>query len=150
LGSFGGLPALDQLMEDTLTALRDAGAVLVDPVDIVTVPRLGAPEFEVLLYEFKDGINRYLAGRGATTKSHTLAELIEFNRANAAREMQWFGQETFEKAQAKGPLTEPTYRRALADCRRLARRKASMRRSGDTVSMPLSVPRAAPRGPPTW
>ena len=118
---FGGLPALDQLMEDTLTALHDAGAVLVDPVDIVTVPKLGAPEGVVLHYEFKDGINRYLAGRGDTTKYHTLAELIEFNTANAAREMQWFGQETFEKAQAKGPLTEATYRRALADCRRLAR-----------------------------
>ncbi len=118
---FGGLPALDQLMEDSLTALRDGGAVLVDPVDIVTVPKLGAPEFEVLLYEFKDGINRYLAGRGASTKYHTLTELIEFNRANAAKEMPWFGQETFELAEKKGPLTEPAYHRARADCRRLAR-----------------------------
>ena len=118
---FGGLPALDQLMEDSLTALRDAGAVLVDPVDIVTVPRLGAPEFEVLLYEFRDGINRYLAGRGPTTKYRTLAELIAFNRANAAKEMPWFGQETFEKAEAKGPLSDAAYRRALADCRRLSR-----------------------------
>ena len=103
---FGGLPALDQLMEDSLTALRDAGAVLVDPVDIITAPKLGAPEFEVLLYEFKDGINRYLAARGATTKYHTLAELIEFNRANAAKEMPWFGQETFELAEKKGPLSD--------------------------------------------
>jgi amidase len=75
----------------------------------------------VLLYEFKDGINRYLAGRGATTKYHTLAELIEFNQASAAKEMRWFGQETFELAETKGPLTETAYRRALADCRRLAR-----------------------------
>jgi amidase len=118
---FGGLPALDQLMEDSLTALRDAGAVIVDPVEIVTVPKLGAPEFEVLLYEFKDGLNRYLAGRGDSTKYHTLAELIEFNKANAAKEMPWFGQETFELAQKKGPLTEAAYRRALAECRRLAR-----------------------------
>ena len=118
---FGSLPALDQLMEDSLTALRDSGAVLVDPVDISTVPRLGAPEFEVLLYEFKDGINRYLAGRGDTTKYHTLAELIEFNRANAAKEMPWFGQETFELAEKKGPLADSAYRRVLADCHRLAR-----------------------------
>ena len=118
---FGGLPALDQLMEDSLIALRDAGAVLVDPVDIVTAPKMGAPEGVVLHYEFKDGINRYLAARGTTTKYHTLAELIEFNKANAAKEMPWFGQETFEKAETMGPLTSPAYRQALADCRRLSR-----------------------------
>ena len=143
---FGGLPALDQRMEDTLTALRDAGAVLVDPVDIVTVPRLGAPEFEVLLYEFKDGINRYLAGRGSTTKYHTLAELIQFNQANATQEMRWFGQETFELAERKGPLSEPTYRRALADCRRLSRAEgidATLRRHRVAALV-------CPTGGPAW
>jgi len=141
---FGGLPALDQLMEAALAVLRDAGAVLVDPVDIVTVPRLGAPEFEVLLYEFKDGINRYLTGRGATTKYRTLADLIAFNTANADREMPWFGQETFELAEKKGPLSEPGYRRALADCRRLARAEgmdATLRRHRlDAIVCPTGGP----------
>ncbi len=118
---FGELAALDTVMEDALAALRDAGAVLVDPVDIVTVPLMGMPEFAVLLYEFKDGINRYLAGRGETTRYRTLSDLIEFNRANAAKEMPWFGQETFELAEKKGPLSEPAYRRARSECRRLAR-----------------------------
>ena len=115
-----------------------------DPVDIVTVPRLGAPEFEVLLYEFKDGINRYLAGRGATTKYRTLAELIEFNNANADREMPWFGQETFELAEKKGPLSEPAYRRALADCRRPSRAEgmdATLRRHRlDAIVCPTGGP----------
>jgi len=141
---FGSLPALDQLMEASLAVLRDAGAVLVDPVDIVTVPRLGAPEFEVLLYEFKDGINRYLTGRGATTKYRTLADLIAFNTANADREMPWFGQETFELAEKKGPLSEPGYRRALADCRRLARAEgmdATLRRHRlDAIVCPTGGP----------
>lgn len=141
---FGGLPALDELMEDSLVALRDAGATLVDPVDIVTAPKLGAPEGEVLHYEFKDGINRYLAARGATTKYHTLAELIEFNRANAATEMPWFGQETFEKAQAMGPLSTPAYRQALADCRRLSRAEgidATLRRYRiDAIVCPTGGP----------
>jgi amidase len=95
--------------------------VIVDPADVPTVSQTDDAETEVLLYEFKDGINAYLSARGATTRMKTLQDLIAFNTANASREMPWFGQEQFEKAQAKGPLTDAAYRAALATCRRLSR-----------------------------
>ena len=75
-------------------------------------------EFEVLLYEFKDGLNTYLKASGSPHAS--LEALIAWNSANAAKAMPFFGQEIFEQAQKKGPLTEAAYRAALEKSRRLA------------------------------
>ncbi|MGH9883698.1 MAG: amidase, partial [Pyrinomonadaceae bacterium] len=66
----------------------------------------------VLLYEFKSDLNGYLAGR-PTAQIHSLKELIEFNEKNRAKEMPYFGQDLFVKAQAKGPLTDKKYLAAL-------------------------------------
>jgi amidase len=52
---------------------------------------------------------------------HSLAELIEFNEKHRERVMPYFGQELIEQAEAKGPLTEEKYLKALAECRRLSR-----------------------------
>ena len=65
-------------------------------------------ELEVLLYEFKAGINAYLAGTASNVKPRTLAELIAFNEQHKDREMPSFGQELFVQAEAKGPLTTRT------------------------------------------
>ena len=113
-------PDVDAAFERAITALRAAGATLVD-ADVPTVGKTDEAETDVLLYEFKDGINRYLASRGSTTRMKSLEDLIAFNRANASRELPWFGQEQFEKAQQKGPLTDARYREALETCRRLSR-----------------------------
>ena len=82
------------------------------------VQRLEGAEYEVLLYEFKDGLNTYLRASGSPHTS--LEALIAWNTANASKAMPFFGQEIFEQAQKKGPLTEPAYRTALAKARRLA------------------------------
>jgi amidase len=58
---------------------------------------------------------------GPSAPVHSLAEIIDFNERNKAREMPWFGQELFLKAQAKGPLTDQSYLDALARNRRLCR-----------------------------
>ncbi len=114
-------PLVDAAFEQAIVALRAAGAVIVDPADVPTVNRTDDPELEVLLYEFKDGLNAYLASRGATSRMKTLADIIDFNTSNASREMPWFGQEQLERAQAKGSLADAAYRDALAACRRLSR-----------------------------
>jgi amidase len=111
----------ETVFQEALAALKSAGAVLVDPVDMADPAPMGRAEWEVLAYEFKAGVNRYLATLGPRVTSRTLADLIAFNRANAAREMPHFAQETFELAEKKGPLTDPTYRSLLATCRRLSR-----------------------------
>ena len=80
----------------------------------VEFPKLrdfGDAEYEVLLYEFKADLNKYLAGRGSKYK--TLKDLIEFNEKNADKEMPYFGQEIFIQAEAKGDLNDRAYRIAL-------------------------------------
>jgi amidase len=105
--------------EAALEEMKRCGATLVDFND--DIGRGGAGEWEVLQYEFKDGINVYLAGLGPGVRVRTLADVIEFNERNKDREMPFFGQETFLKAQAKGPLTDQAYLDGVARCRRLSR-----------------------------
>jgi amidase len=116
---FGYSPPADRLVEAAIEAMKAQGAVIVDPVEIPNLAKLDACEMEVLLYEFKAGLNAYLAGRpGARVR--TLADLIAFNRRERAREMPFFGQDLFERAEAKGPLTSAEYRANLANCQRWA------------------------------
>jgi amidase len=90
----------------------------VDPADIPTQGKFDDDEQTVLLYEFKDGLNRYLANRGATPRS--LADLIAFNTNERTREMPIFGQDLFISSQAKGPLTDKEYIEAHERAKRLA------------------------------
>jgi amidase len=115
--AMGYHPDVDAAMERAITTLRDAGATVVD----VRVPAYNAwsrAEFDVLLYEFKDGLNAYLARSNSAQKS--LAALIAWNIAHKDQVMPFFGQEIFEQAEAKGPLTDPAYLNARAEARRLA------------------------------
>jgi amidase len=115
-----GLPStVDPVLTEAIAACRSAGAVIIDPAEVPNAGKLGDPEFEVLLFEFRQGMADYLAGRGAAPRS--LDDLVRFNSEHAAREMPWFGQEIFEQAAKKGPLTTPAYQRALRSCRRLSR-----------------------------
>lgn len=113
----GKQPDVDAAYDRALATLRKQGATLVH-VDIPTAGQWDDDEYQVLLYEFKDGLNRYLARSGAPQAS--LATLIEWNRAHAREAMPWFGQEIFEAAQAKGPLTDAAYLKAKRRIRRLA------------------------------
>ena len=101
--------------------MKAQGATIVDPADIPTAARLDGCEIEVLLYELKADLNAYLATRGTAAAASTLKELIAFNERERAREMPYFGQELFIRAEAKGPLTTPDYVAAATLCRRLAR-----------------------------
>jgi len=109
---------VDALFERALTVLKAQGAVVVDPANIPTDGKFDAQEQTVLSYEFKDGINRYLATR--TSGPRTLADLIAFNNAERDREMPAFGQDLFITAQARGPLTDREYVEAHEAARRLA------------------------------
>lgn len=120
-GYFGYHAGVDALAEDALKVLVERGAVLVDPVKPPADGKFGDAEYQVLLYEFKDGINKYLASRGPDFNMRKLEDLIAFNTANRDRELQWYGQETFEEAVKKGPLTTPAYQKARAHCQKLAR-----------------------------
>ena len=118
---FGFHAGVDRLLEDAIEALRDAGAVIVDPIALAPSQELGQNEQDVLLYEFKADIAAYLATLGPAIEPRTLDDLIRFNEENRDREMPWFGQERFTASAAKGPLTDPAYLNALESSRRLAR-----------------------------
>jgi amidase len=107
---FGRSERLDKVLEEQLKVLKDGGAILID-VNFPTLGKFGDAEFEVLLYEFKDDLNKYLAKRGGQYK--TLADLIKFNEANREKEMSYFGQDIFIKAEAKPNLEDRAYRLAL-------------------------------------
>ena len=118
----GYSPATDALMEGAIDTVKRLGAVVVDPADIATAGQFDDAEFTVLLYEFKADLNRYLAewATGAAG-AKTLEGLIGFNDRNKERELPYFGQEIFVQAQAKGPLTDQDYLRALDKDHLLAR-----------------------------
>jgi amidase len=115
--ALGFHPDADRAFEKAVELIRARGADIVD-VTISTYNDWNDVEIEVLLYEFKDGLNRYLKERSAPHAS--LDAIIAFNKANAETVMPYFGQELFERAQAKGPLTDAAYLKAKADARRLA------------------------------
>ncbi|HET8655646.1 MAG TPA: amidase [Longimicrobiaceae bacterium] len=117
----GYSPEADSVFEAAVAAMRRAGAVIVDSVEIPHAGEYGGDEFTVLLYDFKHDLNAYLAGLGPDAPVRTLADVIAFNREHAARELRYFGQELMEQAQAKGPLTDTAYTEALARARRLSR-----------------------------
>ena len=143
---FGFNDAVDQVIDDVLAEIKRQGAVLVDPADIPSVDKFGDSEFEVLLYELKADLNAYLAGLGPGTPVRTLEEIIAFNTRHRDQEMPYFGQDVFEKAQAKGPLTDKAYLDALANNRKLSREEGI-----DAVMDKFNLDALlAPTGGPAW
>jgi len=115
--SMGFDPGVDAQFEQAIAVIKAAGGTVVN-AEIATAGKWDAAEQEALLYEFKNDLNNYLVRAEAPTKS--LAELIDYNKRNAAAEMPYFGQELFEQAQAKGSLHEKKYKEARAKARRFA------------------------------
>jgi amidase len=118
---FGYSEVADRLAEQAIADLTRAGAVIVDPADIPNIGKYDEAELDVLLYEFKADLDAYLAGLGPGAPVKSLAQAIAFNDGHAPRELPFFGQDLFLRAQKKGPLTDAAYRKALAASKGLAR-----------------------------
>jgi amidase len=135
----------DKLIDAAIAQMKAQGATIVDPADIPTAARLDDCELEVLLYEFKADLNKYLASRSSAAV-HSLKDLIAFNERERDREMPFFGQEMLISAEKKGPLTSPAYRKALATCGTRARALGI-----DAVMTRLRLDAlVAPTGSPAW
>ncbi|HVR39537.1 MAG TPA: amidase [Thermoanaerobaculia bacterium] len=118
---FGFSDATDRVMKDAIEVIKQLGATVIDPADMETTGKYDDTELEVLLYEFKADLNAYLANTGSSVKTRTLADLIKFNEEHRDAEMPYFGQELFERAEKKGPLTSDEYKKALAKNHKLSR-----------------------------
>jgi amidase len=143
---FGFSDFVDDLMEKAIDLMKREGAIIVDPADIALSANAGALEFTVLLYELKNDLNAYLARLGPDAPVKTLADVIAFNVKNRDREMPYFGQDTFEKAQAKGRYTNQEYVDAIKDLLTIGRTNgidATMKKYELDALM-------APTGGPAW
>src|SRR5438034_376511 len=143
---FGYHAATDAVINRAIDVLRRAGAVIVDPADISHLGEYDDAELTVLLYEFKADLNRYLAEFAPGAPVKTLQDVIAFNERNKEREMPYFGQELFVKAQDKGPLSDQAYRDALDKCRKLGRDEG-LHATLDQQKLDAIV---APTGNPAW
>jgi amidase len=144
--NFGFSDRVDKLMEERIGQIKKLGAIVIDPVDMPSAGKFDESELEVLLYELKADLNAYLKGLGTSAPVHSLKEVIEFNEKNREKEMPYFGQDLFIKAQAKGPLTDKKYLQARAKNHLLSR--------GQGIDFVIRKHRLdaiiAPTGGPAW
>jgi amidase len=114
-------PGTDAAFEAALAVLKAQGAELIEIKAFPKAEGMGEAEFAVLLTELKVGLADYLGRTDpARVQVRTLADVIAFNKANAATEMALFGQEIFEQAEATKGLADPAYLKARAAARTLA------------------------------
>lgn len=140
----GANPKVLKVFENCLEVMRRLGAVIIDPADVPNFDKFGASELEVLYYEFKADLNRYLKSLPAEARVHSLEDVIRFNEENADRVMPYFGQEHMIAAQAKGSLREKKYKDALAKNLRLTRKEGIDRVMRQHKLDALVVPSGAP------
>ncbi|MGN6292637.1 MAG: amidase [Chitinophagaceae bacterium] len=107
----GDNPLLHALQQKALEVLKQQGATIIEVEYLDAIGKLGDAEFELMQYEFKDGLNRYLARANARVKS--LEEVIAFNKANESKAMPYFKQELLESSQKKEGLDSPAYKQAV-------------------------------------
>ena len=143
---FGFNDAVDALMEQSLNVMKTQGAMLVDPADIATLGKFDDTELLVFMYELKADLNAYLARLGPGAPVRTLQDIIDFNDRNRQKEMPYFGQDLFVKAQSKGPLSEKEYLEAVEKNHQLARTEG-IDALMDKYHLDAIV---APTGGPAW
>ncbi len=141
---------VDALMAEVILTITGLGARVFNPADIPTTGQFDDSEFDVLLYEFKADLNAYLKTLGASTPIRSLKELIAFNESKAEFEMPFFGQDIFEKAEAKGPLTDPKYLQALRKNHMLTRTRGIDFIMKDLKLDALIAPTGGPPWPTDW
>ena len=148
--AFGFSDAVDKLITDCIDIMKRRGATIIDPADIPTQGKFDESELEVLLYEFKADLNSYLASLGPRAPVKSLKEIIDFNEQYRDREMPYFGQDLFIKAQAKGPLTDKAYRDALAKDQRMSRKEGIDFVMDKNKLDALIAPTGGPSWPTDW
>jgi amidase len=135
---------VDTLIRQAVAYMKSQGAEVVE----IEAPKgggYGAASYQVLLYEFKDGLNRYFASLGADALVKNLSELIEFNKKDSV-ELRYFDQKIFEKADKKGNLKSAEYKNAIAKMLKATRE--------DGIDKMMNVNKLdalmGPTGSPAW
>jgi amidase len=118
----GSNPRIIKIFESCVEVMKQLGAVIVDPADVPNFDKFGKTELEVLHYEFKADLNKYLKTLDGKARIHSMEELIRFNEESKDSVMPYFGQEHMITAQEKASLRDKKYREALAKNHRYSRK----------------------------
>jgi amidase len=142
--SMGFSDKVDTLMNKTVAYLKANGAEVVD-IEFPKVMNYEDASYQVLLYEFKDGLNKYFAGPGSGSPVKNIKELIEFNKTDSI-ELRYFDQGILIEAEKKGDLNSAEYRKALAEMNK-ATREDGIDKVMNTYKLDAIM---APTGSPAW
>jgi amidase len=135
---------VDELIRQAVTFLEGEGAEVIE-IDKLIRKKVRDLSFDVMLYEFKDGLNKYLSSLGENAPLKSLEALIEFNKWDSI-ELKYFDQKILEMAQRKGNLDDSKYRKALEEMQRLSREEG-IDKVMDEYSLNAII---APTGGPAW
>jgi amidase len=140
----GTNPKVIKVFEHCIEAMKHLGAVIIDPADVPNFDKFSKTELEVLRYEFKADLNKYLKSLDENAHVHSLEDVIKFNEENSHRVMPYFGQEHMLTAQETKSLRDKKYRDALTKNLRLTRKEgidAAMRKHKlDALIVPTGGP----------
>jgi amidase len=142
--SLGFSDKVDTLMNKTVAYLRANGAEVVD-IEFPKVMNYDDASYQVLLYEFKDGLNKYFAGPGSGSPVKNIKELIEYNKTDSI-ELKYFDQGILIEAEKKGDLNSAEYKKALAAMNK-ATREDGIDKVMNTYKLDAIM---APTGSPAW
>jgi amidase len=143
-GSSAFSARVDTLLKQTVAFLKKQGAEVIE-VESPKGADYDDASYEVMLYEFKDGLNKYFSGLGDETLVKSLGELIEFNKTDSV-ELRYFDQKIFELAEKKGDLKSPEYKKSLEKMLR-ATREDGIDKMMNTNKLDALM---APTGSPAW
>lgn len=130
------------LLAQAVKTLIANGAVVVE-VEAPPANKYREAEFRVLLYEFKDGLNKYLAGLDESSPVRNLSDLIEFNKKDTI-ELRYFGQDILIMAEKMGDLNSLEYLKALHDMLKATRDDGIDKMMNSNRLDALIAPTAAP------
>ncbi len=108
---------IDKILRNALSQMEQAGATIVEVEFMAKTGEFAKAEFEMMEYEFKDGLNRYLAAAAGKMKS--MKDIIQFNSRNEASVMPYFKQEIMEGSELKGDLNSKEYIAAVQELKQL-------------------------------
>jgi amidase len=118
---FGKNDLVDKIIERSINQIKQLGIQIIDPIEMKSINELSEYEFQVLLYDFKNDLNKYLLSYGPINSLKNIDDIINFNIKHKEQVLHHFGQELFIMATEKDSLESDDYREALKQCHRLAR-----------------------------
>jgi amidase len=135
---------VDTLMQKAADYIRSQGAEVIE-IDNIYSREVSSLSFEVLLYEFRDGLNKYFASLGEAAPVKSVEELIEFNRSDSI-ELRYYDQELLLEAQQKGSVDSKEFAEILNKMNRLVREEGIDRVMAENDLDAFM----APTGSPAW